>query len=211
MSSSGTVTSVNVGVPRPAEFGGREVATAIWKSPVSGPVAVRGVNLAGDDQADRRVHGGPDKAVYAYAEEDLDWWAAELRRPLPPGSFGENLTTAGMALTGAVVGERWAVGTSLLQVTQPRLPCYKLGIRMGEASFPDRFLEAGRTGAYLRIVGEGTIAAGQTIEVTERPDHGLTVTDILRIYTSAPGQASRLLEIPDLPETWVRWARKHSA
>lgn len=207
---TGRIESVNIGTPRPAEFMGRKATTAIWKSPVTGPVAVRGVNLAGDDQADRRVHGGPDKAVYAYAGEDLDWWAARLGRPLPPASFGENLTTAGLELADAVVGERWQVGSSLFQVTQPRLPCYKLGIRMGDPTFPERFLEAGRTGAYLRIVEEGALAAGQTIEVVDRPAHGLTVTDILRIYTGAPDQAGRLLQVPHVPETWVHWARRHA-
>jgi MOSC domain-containing protein YiiM len=125
--------------------------------------------------ADRSVHGGPDKAVYAYAAEDLAWWAEALDRPVQPGTFGENLTTVGMDLAGAVVGERWAVGTTVLEVTQPRIPCYKLGIRMGDPQFPRRFAAAGRPGAYLRIIDGGAIAAGDTIRVISRPTHDVTV------------------------------------
>src|SRR5881397_225869 len=119
---SGRLLSVQVGRPR----GEGRTRTAIWKEPVDGRVAVRGVNLDGDDQADRTVHGGPDKAVYAYAEEDTGLWAAELGRDLGPATFGENLTTRGIDVSGAVVGERWRVGSTLLEVSQPRLPCAKL-------------------------------------------------------------------------------------
>src|SRR4029079_17647984 len=132
---SGVVVSVNVGLPRTVEWFGRQVTTAIWKEPVADAVAVRGVNLAGDDQADRRVHGGVDKAVYAYATEDYEWWAKQLGTALAPGTFGENLTVAGVHLGSRVVGEQWRVGTARLEVAQPRLPCFKLGIRMGDASF----------------------------------------------------------------------------
>src|SRR4051794_16466748 len=114
--SSGAVESVNVGAVQSVEVDGRSVLTAIWKSPVDGRVALRGVNLAGDDQGDRTVHGGPDKAVYAYAREDYDWWASELGRSLEPGTFGENLTVAGLDLNASVIGERWEVGTALLEV-----------------------------------------------------------------------------------------------
>ena len=116
------VASVNVGAVRTVAWRGGEVTTGIWKEPVVGPVAVRGVNLAGDDQADRSVHGGPDKAAYAYAQEDTAWWAGQLGRALGPGAFGENLTTSGLDLTNAVVGERWAVGSAVLEVSQPRVP-----------------------------------------------------------------------------------------
>ena len=127
------VASVNVGMPRQlAARRGRAVMSAIVKQPVSGPVAVAGVNLAGDAQADRRAHGGPDKAVYAYAREDIAWWAAERGEPLRDGAFGENLTTVGVDVTGAVIGERWRIGTVELEVCQPRLPCSKLGMRFGD-------------------------------------------------------------------------------
>ena len=141
MADPGTVVAVNVGVPRPVELGGRTIWTAIWKSPVEGRVPLRGVNLRGDDQADRSVHGGPDKAVYAYGAEDTEWWEAELGRSLGPGAFGENLTVRGLPVSEAVIGERWAAGSTLLEVAQPRLPCFKLGLRMGDPLFPKRFEE----------------------------------------------------------------------
>src|SRR5690242_9734402 len=128
---TGRVLSVNVGRPRTITWLGQTATTAIWKEPLAGRVAVRGVNLAGDTQADRQVHGGPDKAVYVYAAEDTGWWEGELGLPLVPGNFGENLTLAGVDVTGAVVGETWAIGTAVLQVAQPRIPCWKLGARLG--------------------------------------------------------------------------------
>jgi MOSC domain-containing protein YiiM len=156
--------SVNVGATRTVEWRGRSVTSGIWKEPVDGPVTVAGVNLAGDDQADRRVHGGPDKAVYAYAVEDYEWWASELGA-LAPGTFGENLTTCGIDLTGSFIGDTWRVGTAVLVVSQPRFPCFKLGMRMGDDNFPGRFEAAGRPGCYLRIRAAGEIAAGDEIDV----------------------------------------------
>src|SRR3954447_12352886 len=143
-----SLLSVNVG--RPQRVGlrrGRPVQSAIGKAPVDGRVRVEGVNLAGDDQADRRVHGGPDKAVYAYAVEDTAWWAAELDRPLGPGMFGENLSVEGVDVTGALVGEHWRIGSVELEVCQPRLPCAKLGLRFGDPGMLRRFALAGRSGA----------------------------------------------------------------
>lgn len=204
----GMVESVNVGAPVTVEWEGRQVSTAIWKRPVAGPVAVAGVNLAGDDQADRAVHGGTDKAVYAYAGEDLDWWTGQLGRPLAPGTFGENLTVRGLAVTGAVIGERWRVGTALLEVSQPRIPCYKLGIRMGDPAFPRRFAAAGRPGAYLRILSPGTLAAGDPIQVVHRPDHRLSVGEVAAAYHADHGQAARLLRAPELSVSWQHWARR---
>src|SRR4051812_28411845 len=151
------IVSVNVGAPRLVRWRKRDVLTSIFKDPVAGRVAVQGVNLAGDDQADRNVHGGPDKAGYAYAQEDLDWWSAELGVPVTPGVFGENLTVAQVAVTEAVIGERWRVHDVLLEVCGPRTPCYKLGIRMGADRFPRLFAAAGRPGAYLRILAAGSI------------------------------------------------------
>src|SRR5688572_4405861 len=156
---NGVLLSVNVGGVRQVDSGERTVTTAIWKSPVQGRVAVRGVNLQGDDQADRGVHGGEFKAVYAYAREDTDWWERELGRELGPGTFGENLTTGGVELTGCEVGERWRVGSALLEVTEPRFPCYKLGIKMGHPAFLKRFAQARRPGTYFRIAEEGELGA----------------------------------------------------
>ncbi|MGH9209365.1 MAG: MOSC domain-containing protein [Acidimicrobiales bacterium] len=176
----GRIVSVNVGVPRSVEWHGREVTSAIWKSPVDGPVAVRGHNLAGDRQADLRVHGGADKAVYAYAVEDYDWWAEML--PLTdfsPATFGENLTTRGFDPAQAVIGERWRVGSAILEVCQPRFPCAKLGMRMGDTAFVDRFAQARRPGAYLRIVDEGVVQADDRVTMLSRPDHGLRILDLV--------------------------------
>jgi MOSC domain-containing protein YiiM len=164
------VCSVNVGKPRLVEWRGQQVTTAIWKEPVPGAIRVEGVNLVGDDQADRRVHGGADKAVYAYATEDYEWWSTQVGE-LGPGTFGENLTTAYLDLTAAFIGDRWHVGTTVLEVSQPRQPCFKLGIRMDDDTFTRRFALAGRPGAYLRIVQPGQIEAGDQIrlEPASRP------------------------------------------
>jgi MOSC domain-containing protein YiiM len=169
--------SVNVGRPKAVDSGRRVVETAIWKAPVEGRVRVRGVNLDGDRQADLSVHGGPDKAVYAYAIEETRRWEEELGRELGPGAFGENLTTEGVDVSGALLGERWRVGTTLLEVVQPRLPCFKLGLRMGDPLFVRRFGLASRPGAYLRIVEEGELGAGDAIAVQrdEGQEHGVSV------------------------------------
>ena len=164
------VVSVNVGRPRTVEWRGRQVTTAIWKEPINGPVTVEGVNLVGDDQADRRVHGGPDKAVYAYALEDYAWWATNTGA-LTAGTFGENLTTAGIDLNDCHIGDRWQVGSATLEVSQPREPCFKLAIRMHDDHFPGKFAAARRPGVYLRIITPGVVTAGDSIEVdlAERP------------------------------------------
>jgi MOSC domain-containing protein YiiM len=206
---AGVVESVNVGTPREVPWRGRTVTTAIWKSPVAGRVKVRGVNVDGDRQADLEAHGGVDKALYAYAAEDQEWWGRELGRPVPPGSFGENLTLRGIDVTGALVGERWLVGGGLLlEVSQPRIPCFKLGIRMGSQRFVRRFAAAGRPGAYLRIRAEGEVAAGDPVEVVHRPGHGLTVAEVSRIYHDERAGAARLLEAPELADGWKQWARR---
>ena len=205
----GKVLSVNVGLPREFEYNSRPARSAIWKSPVAGRVAARGVNLAGDDQADRRAHGGPDKAVYAYAVEDLRWWAQQIGRPLQYGELGENLTTEGIAVNEALVGERWAVGTTVLEVSEPRVSCWRLGVRMNDKLFPRRFTEALRPGAYLRILVEGDVAAGDEIQVLERPAHDLTVRDVLRIYAFDRQEVGRLLAIPGMSESWRGWAEQH--
>src|SRR3954454_13222489 len=169
-----TVESVNVGEPRSVDVNGHTVLTAIWKYPVAGRVPVRGVNLDGDDQADRSVHGGPDKAVYAYSAEDTEWWESELGGPLDAAAFGENLTTRGLPVSEAVIGERWAVASRLLEVAQPWLPCFKLGIRMDDPRFLKRFAAAGRPGVYLRVIDEGDIGAGGRNDGGAPPAHGVT-------------------------------------
>ena len=201
-----SLVSVNVGVPRPVPYRGTQVMTAIYKAPVEGPVRLCGVNVAGDDQADRSVHGGVDKAVYSYASEDYEWWSAELGGdPLAPGTFGENLTTSGIDLTGCLVGERWRVGDTLLEVSEPRFPCFKLGIRMGTQRFLKRFSAARRPGAYLRIVEEGELAAGEAIEVVSRPEHAVTIALFNEAYLGDRSLLAELLAAEALSNKWRKW------
>ena len=206
-SSAAKVLSVNVGTAREFDYGGRPARSAIWKSPVAGRIAARGVNLAGDDQADRKAHGGPDKAVYAYAVEDARWWEREIGRALAYGEFGENLTTEGIEVNDALIGERWEIGTTVVEVSEPRVPCWRLGVRMNDHLFPRRFTAALRPGPYLRIVVEGDVGAGDEIRIVERPDHDLTIRDVFRIYTRDRHEAGRLLAVPGMSESWRRWAR----
>ena len=207
----GHVVSVNVGRPRQVRWHDRTVTTAIWKEPASGRVHAGGVNLDGDDQADRRVHGGPTKAIYAYADEDYRWWAGKLGAPLAPGTFGENLTVAGVDPTAAVIGERWRIGTATLRVTEPRIPCFKLGLRMGDAAFVDRFAAAARPGAYLAIEHPGEIGAGDTIKLLHRPHHGVTIGGVERVYHGHAELAPLLAELEDLSDGWRTWARRRLA
>jgi len=202
----GRVLSVNVGGVREFEYNGRPAASAIWKSPVDGRVRVRGVNLEGDDQADRAVHGGPDKAVYAYAIEDYRWWEEQLGRSLEFGEFGENLTTEGIDVNDARVGEQWKVGTTLFEVSEPRVPCWRFSVRMNDKYFPRRFTEALRPGTYLRILVEGDVASSDEVRVMERPDHDLTVRDVFRIFSRDRDEAERLLSVPQVSASWRTWA-----
>jgi MOSC domain-containing protein YiiM len=201
----GSVLSVNVAEIREVPRGGEMVPTGIWKVPVEGRVAVRGVNVAGDQQADRSVHGGPDKAVYAYAREDTDWWEEELERELPHGAFGENLTLRGVDVSGALIGERWRIGSVLLEVSEPRFPCWKLGARFDDPRMLKRFSAALRPGAYLRIAEEGKLAAGDVVEIAERPDHDLTIAAFARAYLQERDALPRLLEVPAVSELWRDW------
>jgi MOSC domain-containing protein YiiM len=203
--TSPRVISVNVGEVREVIWRDDVVTTAIWKHPVEGRVALRGVNFAGDDQADRTVHGGPDKAVYAYAQEDYDHWRSEEGVGAEPALFGENLTTEGIDLAAALVGERWRVGTTVLEVAQIRLPCFKLGIRLGDPRFPRRFQAVGRMGAYLRVVQEGDVGAGDPIDVIDRPDHGVSLRTML-LALDDDDAARALTGAGYLPAFWRRVA-----
>jgi MOSC domain-containing protein YiiM len=206
------LVSLNVGRPQPVGLRrGHTVQSAIAKAPVDGRVRVEGVNVAGDDQADRRVHGGPDKAVYAYAREDTLWWERELDRALGPGAFGENLTVEGVDVSGALIGERWRLGTVELEVCQPRFPCFKLGLRFGDPQMLKRFTRAERPGAYLRIVREGEIGAGDAIEVADRPDHGVTVALVARAVSIEPALLERAAAAPALPAELAGWMRERAA
>jgi MOSC domain-containing protein YiiM len=202
----GKVLSVNVGRPREFEYNGRPARSAIWKLPIAGRVGARGVNLDGDDQADRKAHGGFDKAVYAYAIEDMRWWEREIGRSLQHGEFGENLTTEGIAVNDALVGERWKIGTAVLEVSEPRVPCWRLGVRMNDQMFVRRFTEALRSGTYLRIIGEGDLGVGDEIRVIHRPDHDLTIRDVFRIYTRDRYEVERIIAAPQISDAWKKWA-----
>ena len=209
---TGRLLSVNVGRPKQVSVRkGRPVMSAIGKAPVAGLVRVQGVNLDGDDQADRRVHGGPDKAVYAYAHEDSLWWAARLARDVPPGMFGENLTTEGVDVGGAVIGERWRIGDVELQVCQPRLPCFKLGLRFGDPQMVKLFARAARPGAYLRILAEGDIQAGDEVDITERPSHAVTVAQVARAIMLDESGLQAAAAAPELPESLSRWMLERAA
>lgn len=205
----GSVVSVNVGEPRQVEWAGRSVRTAIWKTPTGARVPVEHDNLAGDAQADLRVHGGPDKAVYAYAREDYRWWQDRLGWPLDVGTFGENVTTEGIDLAEAVIGEVWAVGTTKLQVTQTRQPCFKLGIRMGDSGFVQEFDRARRYGVYLRIDEVGDVGVGDEVFLVSRPNHGMTAAVFADTLDSHdPVSIRRLIEIDEVPEGIKTWARR---
>ena len=201
-----SVLSVNVGLPRSITWRGRLVTSAIWKEPVEGPVRLHGVNADGDDQADRRVHGGPDKAVYAYASEDYLWWSAQ-RTPITAGTFGENLTTSGLDLNECRIGDRWHVGDATLEVAQPRSPCFKLGIRMDDDAFPGVFEAANRPGVYLRIVVPGTVESGAAIEVEATRGPAVRIGDLAGADTS--DDVLRLAaNDARVPEGWRRAAQR---
>lgn len=204
----GKILSINLAVP--------EVSTAkavgmtgINKQPAAGPVLVRapgpkttglGSGVVGDMVFDITHHGGDDQAVYAYAREDLDWWETELSRTLPGGLFGENLTTAGVDVNGALIGERWAIGPDLvLQTTFARIPCSTFQAKMSEPYWVKRFTKAARPGAYLRVIKPGEITAGDQVMVIHRPDHDVTIETMFRAWTLEPELLPRLLEPEEVP------------
>jgi MOSC domain-containing protein YiiM len=205
------VTSVNVGRPAPLQTPRGPVQSAIVKRPVEGRVRFEGVNAAGDDQADREVHGGVDRSIYAYAAEDYAWWEHKLGRALEPGTFGENLTTSGLDVNEAVVGERWAIGDAELEVSIPRVPCFKLAARMGDPHFVKDFADARRPGPYLRIARAGTIAAGDEIAVVSRPAHGIRIIDVFTIYLFERPRLQELLAAPELGPDWTGWIHEQLA
>jgi MOSC domain-containing protein YiiM len=206
------VLSVNVGLPREVIWRGKTVTIGIYKEPVAGRVAIRALNLEGDRQADLRVHGGRDKAVYAYPSEFYELWSRE--RPeldFGPGTFGENLTTEGLLDADISIGDRFRVGTAELVVTQPRLPCFKLGIKMGRDEFVTEFLERGLYGFYLAVVREGEVEAGDPIVELSRDPRGVTVTEIARLFARDRDDIEgmrRAADLDVLPESWRDYFRK---
>ncbi len=198
--------SVNVGRSRTLTFGKQTFKSGIVKAPVAGAVTLRAESADGDEQADLKNHGGRDRAVYAYALEDYAWWSNELGRALRSGDFGENLTVEGIAVNDAIVGERWEIGGEVeLEVSTPRIPCYKLAAKMNDPQFVARFGRALRLGPYLRVVREGSVRAGDAIAVTHRPAHGIRIVDVGRIYLFARDELTTLLTAPELGAQWLAW------
>jgi MOSC domain-containing protein YiiM len=207
-SSLGRVVSVNTGAVDTLALPRGSTNSAIVKRPRRGPVSTVAFGLEGDEQADRAVHGGPDQALYAYSLEDYAWWEAELHRTLSPGTFGENLTTFGFDPNDALVGERWAVGSAVLEVSQPRLPCFKLAALLELPSFVRTFAQAVRPGNYLRIVAHGAISCGDAIALDFRPAHDISIREFFRIYLDNDVDPSPLLGIPQLSAGWLEWAER---
>ena len=206
--------SVNVSKPKTVRWQGRVIRTGICKEPVSGRVKVGRLNLEGDGQADLRVHGGEDKAVYAYPVEHYRSWEDELGRSLPFGQFGENLTVEGLSEDRVEIGDIYRIGTARLQISQPRTPCHKLGARMDSEEFPRRFLESGRSGFYLRVLGEGELGAGDSIRLESRETESLTILAVCRLLHFEPADPSllgRASELPTLSPGWRRQFRQRLA
>jgi MOSC domain-containing protein YiiM len=209
------IVSVNVGLSREIQWQGKTVRTSIFKAPVAGPVRVERLNLDGDQQSDLTVHGGMDKAVYVYPAEHYEFWREQLPGVnLPWGVFGENLTTEGLLEDIVQIGDKLRAGSAEFVVTQPRMPCFKLGVRFDRPDMLKRFLRSGRTGFYLAVAREGEIAAGDVVTWVARDGHAITVAEIAGLYTAdAPNQdlLRHATELPALPEGWREYFRKRLA
>ena len=204
--------SVNVGLPRDITVAGKTVKTSIWKNPVQGRVHVSALNLDGDQQSDLSVHGGVDKAVYLYPSEHYSYWQSQLPDvELPWGVFGENFTSEGILEDQTKIGDRIRVGSAEFMVTQPRMPCFKLGIRFNRRDMVKRFLESKRSGFYLSVTREGEVENGDAIEFTEKQETGVTITDIVNLYSIDSHNQEllrRATELPALPQSWKNYFRK---
>jgi MOSC domain-containing protein YiiM len=201
-----SLISVNVGLPKTVQWRGQPVTTGIFKGPVEGSIALRKHNLEGDGQADLTVHGGPTKAVYVYCTQHYTYWREELPDvELGWGHFGENFTVDGMDEESICIGDEFRVGTARLVVTEPRMPCLKLGVRFGRADMPKRFLQSGRSGFYFGVVEEGQVQAGDTLELLSKHPDGLRVADVTNLYTIERGNAALLrkaISVTALPDSW---------
>ena len=206
------IISVNVGLPRLVVRNSEPVSTGIFKEPVAGRVRMRTLNLDGDRQSDLSVHGGPQKAVYVYPSEHYDFWKRELPdTELPWGMFGENLTTTGLFETEINIGDKFRVGTAEVMVTQPRMPCYKLGIRFNRADIIKRFLLSERSGFYLSVLNEGEVGGGDEFQLLEKNGSGVRVVDVTRLYSSERDNVAlmqRAIATDALPESWKDYFRK---
>ncbi len=209
------LVSVNTGLPREVQWHGRIVTTGIFKQPIEGQVAVRNLNLDGDRQADLTVHGGEYKAVYCYPVAHYDYWTRELPgQQLPMGMFGENFTTDGLLEDSVYIGDQFSVGSAEVIVTQPRLPCYKLGVRFQSDDMVKRFLASGRTGFYLAVTHEGEVGASDEIKVIDRDPNRVPVSEITRLYITKRygddevSSVRRALRVAALPESWKEYFRE---
>jgi MOSC domain-containing protein YiiM len=206
------IVSINVGQPREVQSGGKRVTTSIFKAPVAGRVRVRRLNIDGDRQADLRVHGGADKAVYAYPAEHYAFWRGVLGDAVDAwGAFGENFTLEGLLEADTRIGDRLRVGSAEFLVTQPRVPCFKLAIRFGRPDIVKRFLQSRRSGFYLSVAREGELAAGDTVALAARGEHAISVADIVSLYASDgpdPDLMRSASELEALPQGWRDHFRK---
>jgi MOSC domain-containing protein YiiM len=199
------VISLNVGLPRTVYFRGQAVTTGIFKEPIKGRIKIRRLNLDGDKQADLTVHGGPDKAVYAYPAEHYDYWKKRLpNMKLPWGMFGENFTTEGLLEDQVNIGDVFRIGSSEVVATQPRMPCYKLGVKFGRMDIVKQFMESKLPGIYFRVLKEGEVGPGDEIELISRDANNVTVKDLVQLVTSEGDMATiqRAVQIKALPEAW---------
>ncbi len=207
------IISLNVGQPRLVLRNGEPVSTSIFKEPIDGRVMMRTLNLDGDRQADLSVHGGPSKAVYVYPAEHYDFWKREFpEMDLPWGMFGENFTATGLLETETNIGDKFRIGAAEVMVTEPRMPCYKLGIRFGRTDIIKRFLQSERTGFYLAVLNEGEVGTGDEFEPLARDAHGVRVSDVTRLYTREKSNAAllrRAIEVEALPESWRSYFQDH--
>ena len=194
--------SVNTGRGKDAGWAGKRGRTAIGKRPVTGRAGVGRLGLAGDEQVDKPAHGGPEQALYAYAREDLDWWVEQLGRELANGMFGENITTAGLDVTGALIGEIWDMGSARVQVTGPRIPCVVFAGWMDERHWVNRFAGARRPGAYLRVLRKGAVGAGDRLEVVSRPAEQVTIAESMAAYYGDAALMRRLLRVEGRGLEW---------
>ena len=209
------IVSVNVGRPREIDWKGKTIRTSIFKEPVQGRVRLEALNFVGDEQADLSVHGGPQKAVYGYASEHYDFWRQELPGVhLPWGAFGENLTTEGLLEEEINIGNRYQLGSAVVMVTQPRIPCYKLGVRFGRDDIVKRFLKSGRPGFYFSVIQEGEVGAGDALELDYREAADVTVADILRLYVTDKQNLSltqRAVQVAALADGWRDYFQRRLA
>ncbi len=200
------ILSLNVGLPRQVDWKGKTVTTAIFKEPMQGGIALRTLNLDGDRQADLRVHGGEHKAVYVYPSEHYQLWRRELPdRELPWGMFGENITSEGLLEKEVHIGDRLRVGTAEVVVTQPRMPCFKLGLKFGRDDIIRLFHESGRSGFYFAVAKEGEAGAGDSIEFLQRDPRRVSIADFCRLYATHEHHDDilrRILQVPALPASW---------